>query len=109
MNSLINASRPPVFCPGCSHERVVTALDKTFQKLGLDGNRVVIVSDIGCSGLFDTFFNTHAFHGLHDRALTYATGLKMARPDLTVVVTRGACAFHLSPQYRPDLAGAQQF
>lgn len=89
MNSLINASRPPVFCPGCSHERVVTALDKTFQKMGLDGHQVVIVSDIGCSGLFDTFFNTHAFHGLHGRALTYATGLKMARPELTVIVTMG--------------------
>jgi 2-oxoglutarate/2-oxoacid ferredoxin oxidoreductase subunit beta len=89
MNSLINASRPPVFCPGCSHERVVTALDKTLQKMGLDGNQVVIVSDIGCSGLFDTFFNTHAFHGLHGRALTYATGLKMARPELTVIVTMG--------------------
>ena len=89
MNSLINAGRPPVFCPGCSHDRIVTTLDKTFQKLGLDGNQVVIVSDIGCSGLFDTFFNTHAFHGLHGRALTYAIGLKMARPDLTVVVTMG--------------------
>jgi 2-oxoglutarate ferredoxin oxidoreductase subunit beta len=89
MNSLINASRPPVFCPGCSHERIVTALDKAFQKTGLDGNQVVIVSDIGCSGLFDTFFNTHAFHGLHGRALTYATGLKMARPELTVIVTMG--------------------
>jgi len=50
---------------------------------------VVMVSDIGCSGLFDTFFNTHAFHGLHGRALTYATGLKLARPDLKVVVTMG--------------------
>ena len=89
MNSLINNSRPLVFCPGCSHERIVTSLDKTFQKLGLDGNKVVIVSDIGCSGLFDTFFNTHAFHGLHGRALTYATGIKMANPELTVVVTMG--------------------
>jgi pyruvate/2-oxoacid:ferredoxin oxidoreductase beta subunit/Pyruvate/2-oxoacid:ferredoxin oxidoreductase gamma subunit len=57
--------------------------------LALNGNQVVIVSDIGCSGLFDTFFNTHAFHGLHGRALTYATGLKMARPDLHVIVTMG--------------------
>jgi 2-oxoglutarate ferredoxin oxidoreductase subunit beta len=57
--------------------------------MGLSRQQVVIVSDIGCSGLFDTFFNTHAFHGLHGRALTYATGLKMARPDLKVVVTMG--------------------
>jgi Pyruvate/2-oxoacid:ferredoxin oxidoreductase gamma subunit len=57
--------------------------------LGLPGKQVAVVSDIGCSGLFDTFFNTHAMHGLHGRALTYATGLKMARPDLHVIVTMG--------------------
>jgi len=89
VNSLLNQNRPPVFCPGCAHERVVGALDKTFQDMGLKGEQIVIVSDIGCSGLFDTFFNTHAFHGLHGRALTYATGIKMARPDLHVVVTMG--------------------
>ncbi len=89
MTSLLNTSRPPVFCPGCSHERITAALDKALAKMALDGSQVVIVSDIGCSGLFDTFFNTHAFHGLHGRALTYATGLKMARPDLTVIVTMG--------------------
>jgi Pyruvate/2-oxoacid:ferredoxin oxidoreductase gamma subunit len=55
----------------------------------LEGNQVALVSDIGCSGLFDTFFNTHAFHGLHGRALTYATGIKLAQPHLTVVVTMG--------------------
>lgn len=87
--SLLNAARPPVFCPGCAHERVVGALDKAFQDMGLKGEEIVIVSDIGCSGLFDTFFHTHAFHGLHGRALTYATGIKMARPDLHVVVTMG--------------------
>jgi pyruvate/2-oxoacid:ferredoxin oxidoreductase beta subunit/Pyruvate/2-oxoacid:ferredoxin oxidoreductase gamma subunit len=89
MDSLLNQDRPPVFCPGCAHERVVAALDQTFQGMGLRGDQIAIVSDIGCSGLFDTFFNTHAFHGLHGRALTYATGIKMARPDLHVVVTMG--------------------
>jgi pyruvate/2-oxoacid:ferredoxin oxidoreductase beta subunit/Pyruvate/2-oxoacid:ferredoxin oxidoreductase gamma subunit len=89
MCSLINSSRPPVFCPGCSHERIVGALDQALVKMGLDGNQVVIVSDIGCSGLIDTIFDTHAFHGLHGRALTYATGLKLARPDLKVIVTMG--------------------
>lgn len=57
--------------------------------MGLAGHQTVIVSDIGCSGLFDTFFHTHALHGLHGRALTYATGLKMARPELQVIVTMG--------------------
>ncbi len=68
MTSLLNKNRPPVFCPGCSHERILHALDKAFQRMGLEGNQIAIVSDIGCSGLFDTFFDTHALHGLHGRA-----------------------------------------
>ena len=89
MTSLLNPDRPPVFCPGCGHERVVRALDQALTQRHLAGGQVAIVSDIGCSGLFDTFFNTHAFHGLHGRALTYATGIKLARPELTVIVTMG--------------------
>jgi pyruvate/2-oxoacid:ferredoxin oxidoreductase beta subunit/Pyruvate/2-oxoacid:ferredoxin oxidoreductase gamma subunit len=89
MTSLLNRQRPPVFCPGCGHEAVVRSLDQALQTLELRGNQVAIVSDIGCSGLFDTFFNTHAFHGLHGRALTYATGIKMARPELKVIVVMG--------------------
>ena len=89
MNSLLNKSRPPIFCPGCAHERVTRALDKALGEMGLSGDQIVIVSDIGCSGLFDTFFHTHAFHGLHGRALTYAAGLKLSRPELNVIVTMG--------------------
>ncbi|MFZ5866916.1 MAG: thiamine pyrophosphate-dependent enzyme [Thermodesulfobacteriota bacterium] len=89
MDSLINKSRPPIFCPGCGHEIVVRALDKAFRNVGLEGNQICLVSDIGCSGLFDTFFNTHAFHGLHGRVLTYATGIKLCRPELHVVATMG--------------------
>ncbi len=89
MNSLLNPDRPPVFCPGCSHERVVHALDGALTELAVSGDRAAIVSDIGCSGLFDAFFNTHAFHGLHGRALTYAAGIKLARPDIHVIVAMG--------------------
>ncbi len=89
MVSLLNQNRPPAFCPGCTHEKIVQMLDRSFQNMGLAGNRIAIISDIGCSGLFDTFFHTHAFHGLHGRALTYATGIKMARPELTVIATMG--------------------
>ena len=89
MDSLLNSSRPPVFCPGCSHERITHTLDTAFQNMGLAAHQIAMVSDIGCSGLFDTFFNTHALHGLHGRALTYAAGLKLGRPDLNVVVTMG--------------------
>ena len=86
MNSFLNAERPPVLCPGCAHERITHTLDKAFQKMGLARHQIVIVSDIG---LFDTFFHTHAMHGLHGRALTYAAGLKMARPELNVIVSMG--------------------
>ena len=89
MTSLLNRQRLPVFCPGCSHERVVRSLDDALQQLGIAGEELVIVTDIGCAGLFDTFFNSHAFHGLHGRALTYATGLKMACPELTVITIMG--------------------
>lgn len=89
MNSFINTQRPPVFCPGCTHERITHGLDKALAELNIPADKTVIVSDIGCSGLFDTFFNVHALHGLHGRALTYASGLKLANPDLNVIVTMG--------------------
>lgn len=89
MDSLLNRKRPSVFCPGCAHDHVLHAVDKTLIGMGYEGQDVAIVTDIGCSGLFDVFFNTHAFHGLHGRALTYATGIKMARPNLKVIVTMG--------------------
>lgn len=89
MASLLDPSRPPAFCPGCAHERSLHALDEALVHLGLEPADVVIVSDIGCSGLFDTFFATHAFHGLHGRALTYAAGIKLARPQLKVIAVMG--------------------
>ncbi|MCP3891835.1 MAG: 2-oxoglutarate synthase [Desulfobulbaceae bacterium] len=89
MTSFLNENRPPVFCPGCTHQNITKGLDKALIKLGLPADKTVIVSDIGCSGLFDTFFNVHAHHGLHGRALTYASGLKLADPELNVIVTMG--------------------
>ncbi len=89
MSSLLNPTRPLFFCPGCGHDNVVRAVDGAMQELGIGGEELVIVTDIGCSGLFDTFFNSHAVHGLHGRALTYATGLKMVRPELHVLVVMG--------------------
>lgn len=77
------------FCPGCSHALVLDQLNAALVKLQLDPNKVVVVSDIGCSGLSDQYFNTNAFHGLHGRSLTYATGLKLANPDLKIIVIMG--------------------
>jgi pyruvate/2-oxoacid:ferredoxin oxidoreductase beta subunit/Pyruvate/2-oxoacid:ferredoxin oxidoreductase gamma subunit len=80
---------PLPFCPGCSHELVVRALDRALVKLQLDPAEVVIVTDIGCIGLTCRHFITNAFHGLHGRSITYACGLKLARPELKVVAVMG--------------------
>lgn len=89
IKSYRNNNRPPVYCPGCTHQNITTALDSAMISLDLDAEKTVLVTDIGCSGLFDTFFNVHALHGTHGRALAYATGLKLADPELHVIVTMG--------------------
>ena len=80
---------PYPFCPGCGHGPILDRLNEAMVKLDLDPAKVVIVSDIGCSGLSDQYFVTSAFHGLHGRSTTYATGIKLASPDLDVVVIMG--------------------
>ena len=80
---------PLPFCPGCGHHVVTKALDKALVKLQLDPRQVVIVTDIGCIGLADRYFTTNGFHGLHGRSVTYACGLKLARPELKVIAVKG--------------------
>ncbi len=80
---------PYPFCPGCGHGPILDQLNAALVSLQLDPRQVVLVSDIGCSGLSDQYFSTSAFHGLHGRSVTYATGIKLARPDLKVIVIMG--------------------
>ncbi len=80
---------PLPFCPGCGHHELTKALDRALVNLQPDPRKVVIVTDIGCIGLVDRYFVTGAFHGLHGRSVTYGCGLKLARPDLTVIVLQG--------------------
>ena len=77
------------FCPGCGHGLILNQLNAALVKLELDPARVVIVTDIGCQGLGDQYFTTHAFHGLHGRSVAYASGIKLADPDLKVIVIMG--------------------
>lgn len=89
MDNFINPDRPSVYCPGCTHEKITTGLNQALKRIKASPEKVVLVSDIGCSGLFDTAFNVHAVHGTHGRALTYAAGIKLANPDLHVIATMG--------------------
>jgi 2-oxoglutarate ferredoxin oxidoreductase subunit beta len=83
------AALPFPFCPGCGHGTILKALDQGLVAQQWDPRSVVIVTDIGCVGLSDRYFLTNAFHGLHGRSITYATGIKLANPDLHVVVLIG--------------------
>ncbi len=83
------ATLPFPFCPGCGHGTILERLDAAMAEVGLDPGSVVLVTDIGCAGLSDRHFVTHALHGLHGRSVTYASGIKLARPDLHVVVLMG--------------------
>lgn len=88
--TFIDARRLPYpFCPGCSHGRVLEALDQAMVAAGLELERTVIVTDIGCAGLSDQWFLCHALHGLHGRSMAYAEGLKLADPALKVIVLMG--------------------
>jgi 2-oxoglutarate ferredoxin oxidoreductase subunit beta len=79
----------PVWCPGCGHFAVLSALTKALAYLELPKEQVALVSGIGCSSRLPAYVDSYGFHGLHGRALAVATGLKAARPELTVLVAGG--------------------
>jgi pyruvate/2-oxoacid:ferredoxin oxidoreductase beta subunit/Pyruvate/2-oxoacid:ferredoxin oxidoreductase gamma subunit len=89
MTYIDETTLPYPFCPGCGHTTIVKALDVALVQQQIDPHNLVIVTDIGCQGLSDKFFATNALHGLHGRSVTYATGVKLANPDLHVVALIG--------------------
>jgi len=79
----------PTWCPGCGDFGVLNAAYRGMAGLKLSPEQTVVVSGIGCSSRFPHFMKTFGFHSVHGRALPVAQGLKMARPDLTVVAVGG--------------------
>jgi 2-oxoglutarate ferredoxin oxidoreductase subunit beta len=80
---------PHIWCSGCGLGVVLTAYLKGIQKAGLDLDKVSIVSGIGCTGRTAGYINLDSFHTTHGRALPFATGLKLANPELKVTVISG--------------------
>jgi len=78
-----------VWCAGCGDYGVLNSVQKAFASQKLDPNNTVAVSGIGCSSRLPYFLTTYGFHSLHGRALPVATGIKLANPDLKVVVFGG--------------------
>jgi 2-oxoglutarate ferredoxin oxidoreductase subunit beta len=77
------------WCPGCGDYSILAQVQRVMPELGLPRERFVFVSGIGCSSRFPYYMNTYGFHSIHGRAPAIASGLKIARPDLSVWVVTG--------------------
>ncbi|MBI5886909.1 MAG: 2-oxoacid:ferredoxin oxidoreductase subunit beta [Deltaproteobacteria bacterium] len=80
---------PHIWCPGCGHGIVLKAMLRAIDKLGIDKDNVCVVSGIGCSSRTPGYVDFNTLHTLHGRALSFATGIKLARPDMKVIVVTG--------------------
>jgi 2-oxoglutarate ferredoxin oxidoreductase subunit beta len=77
------------WCPGCGDYAILATVQRTLPMLGVKRENTVFVSGIGCSSRFPYYMNTYGFHSIHGRAPAIATGLKVARPELSVWVITG--------------------
>ncbi len=83
------SEQKPIWCPGCGDFGVLNALTLAFALLQLRPENLAVISGIGCSSRMPLYIHSYGFHSIHGRALPIATGLKLARPELDVVVTMG--------------------
>jgi len=80
---------PHMWCPGCGHGIVLNGLIRAVEELGINKNDIVMVSGIGCSSRISGYLDFHTMHTIHGRALAFATGIKMSRPELNLIVPMG--------------------
>ncbi|MDK2855573.1 MAG: 2-oxoglutarate/2-oxoacid ferredoxin oxidoreductase subunit beta [Bacillota bacterium] len=80
---------PHIWCPGCGNGIIMGAVIRALDQAGVDQKKTVIVSGIGCSSRAPGYMKFDTLHTTHGRALAYATGVKLARPELKVVVLTG--------------------
>lgn len=86
---LVEEKLPTFWCAGCGDGIVLRAILEDFDKKGWTRENTVVVTGIGCWGKADDYVRTNTFHGTHGRALAFATGIKLAKPDLNVVALIG--------------------
>jgi len=80
---------PHIWCPGCGHGTIMGSMIRAIENLGIEKNNIVVVSGIGCSSRICGYLDFHTLHTIHGRALAFATGVKLSRPELTVIVPMG--------------------
>lgn len=79
----------PIWCPGCGDFGVLTALYRALAAIGRPAHEIAFVSGIGCSSRIPGYTTAYGFNSVHGRALPIAQGIKLARPDLLVLVAGG--------------------
>jgi 2-oxoglutarate/2-oxoacid ferredoxin oxidoreductase subunit beta len=90
VESLLRMDRMPhIWCPGCGIGTTVNCFARALEQSKLDLDKVAIVSGIGCTGRVAGYLNLDSFHTTHGRAIPFATGMKLANPDLKIVVYSG--------------------
>lgn len=77
------------WCPGCDNYVILNAMQKALPEMGVNKENVVFVSGIGCSSRFPYYMETYGMHGIHGRPLAIASGVKLAKPELSVWVITG--------------------
>ena len=77
------------WCPGCGDYAILASVQKLMPELGIPRENIVFISGIGCSSRFPYYMNTYGMHTIHGRAPAFATGLKVARPELSVWIVTG--------------------
>jgi len=80
---------PHIWCPGCGHGTIMGGMIRAVDNIGIKKNDIVVVSGIGCSSRICGYLDFHTLHTIHGRALAFATGVKLNRPDLTLIVPMG--------------------
>ncbi len=80
---------PVKWCSGCGGHSVLSSVQSALPEIGIEKEKIVFVSGIGCSSRFPYYINTYGFHGLHGRAVPVASGLKVSNPELSVWVVTG--------------------
>lgn len=90
VESLLRMDRMPhIWCPGCGIGTTVNCFARALEQSKVDLDKTAIVSGIGCTGRVAGYLNLDSFHTTHGRAIPFATGLKLANPDLKIVVYSG--------------------
>lgn len=78
-----------IWCPGCGHGIILHQIIKAIEKLGYDKDEVCVISGIGCSSRAPGYMDFDTLHTTHGRALAFATGIKLAKPEMKVIVLSG--------------------